>query len=172
MIDADRAARDFDTAFVACAPAGLALRPEADADEAFLRELFLASWPLSDLLPEPLRGQQIDLHLAAFRRGLPDDVMRRIVIGPAAAPIGRLIIDWRHAAGSYCADIAVHPDHGGRGIATALLKAWIDVAAANGLACALTVQPENPARRLYARLGFVEAPDDFVSPGVAMTLCP
>jgi ribosomal protein S18 acetylase RimI-like enzyme len=172
MFDASKAASDFDAAFRAGATAGLRVRAEDGADEAFLRELFVASWPLRDMLPEPLRSQQIDLHLAAFRRGLPDDVMRRIVVDPTGTPIGRLIIDWRHAAGSYCADIAVLPQHGGRGVGTALLRAWIATAAAHGLDCALTVAPDNPARALYARLGFQEQPQDFVSAGVEMRLAP
>jgi len=170
MIDADNAAGDFDAAFLVHAPRGLRVRPEDDADEAFLRELFVASWPLRDMLPEPLRSQQIDLHVAAFRRGLRGDVMRRIVVDPAGAPVGRLIIDWRHEAGSYCDDIAVLPEHGGRGIGTALLKAWIEVAAAHGLGCALTVAPDNPARALYARMGFAEQRDALVAAAVEMTL--
>ena len=170
MFDAAEAARDFDAAFQSRAPAGLRIRAEEGADEGFLRELFIAGWPLRDALPEPLRTHQIDLHLAAFGRSLADDVMRRIVVDAAATPVGRLIIDWRNAAGSYCADIAVLPQQGGRGIGTALLSAWIDVAAAHGLACALTVTPDNPARALYARLGFLEQPDDLVSASIEMKL--
>jgi ribosomal protein S18 acetylase RimI-like enzyme len=172
MIDADGAARDFDAAFPFYAPTGLRVRPEVDADENFLRELFVVNWPLRDTLPELLRSQQIDLHLAAFRRGLRDDVMRRIVVGPAGEPIGRLIIDWRHEAGSYCDDIAVLPDRARRGIGTALLRAWIEVAAAHGLRCALTVAWDNPARALYAQLGLVERPEEFPSAFVVMTRAP
>lgn len=172
MIDVERAARDFDAAFQMRAPSGLSVRAEESADEDFLRGLFVASWPLRDVLPEPLRTQQIDLHLAAFRRGLPDDVLRRIVVDAAGTPIGRLIIDWGHEAGSNCSDIAVLPEHGGRGVGTALLTAWIQVAAAHGLACALSVAPDNPARTLYARLGFQEKPQAFVSAEIEMRLAP
>jgi ribosomal protein S18 acetylase RimI-like enzyme len=154
MIDPAEASRAFDAAFAAHAPAGLAVRPETDADAAFLRELFLASYPLRDLLPEPLLGQQVQLRLDTFRRGFPG-AMRRIVVGPHRA-VGRFIVEWDHAAGPYCADIAVAPANGRRGIGTALLKAWIEVAEAHGLACALTVAADNPARALYARLGFLE----------------
>jgi ribosomal protein S18 acetylase RimI-like enzyme len=172
MIDTAKAARDFDAAFRARAPDGLQVRAESDADAPFLRALFVAGWLLRDVLPEPLRSQQIDVRFAAFSRGLPADVMRRIVVGPGASPIGRLIVDWRHARGSYLSDIAVHPDHGGRGIGTALLAAWIETAAAHRLACALTVASDNPARRLYARMGFVEQPAAFVTADVEMSLGP
>lgn len=163
MIDAAEASRAFDVAFAANAPPGLAVRPETDADVGFLRELFLASYPLRDLLPEPLLGQQVQLRLDTFRRGFPG-AMRRIVVGPDG-PVGRLVIEWDHAAGPYCADIAVAPAEGRRGVGTALLKAWIEVAEAHRLACTLTVAADNPARALYARLGFVETGPEPSVPG-------
>jgi ribosomal protein S18 acetylase RimI-like enzyme len=157
--DPDDLARAFDAAFGARAPAGLSVRPEADDDAAFLRELFLASYPLRDVLPEPVLTQQIELRLATFRQAFAG-AMRRIAVG-ADGPVGRIIIDWRHAAAaSHCVDIAVRPTAGGRGVGTALLQAWIDVASAHGLACSLTVAPGNPVRALYARLGFEERPGE------------
>lgn len=173
MIDPSEASAAFDAAFAARAPAGLGVRPESDADAAFLRELFLASYPLRDLLPEPVLTQQIELRLATFRQGFPE-AMRRIVVGPDG-PIGRIIVDWRHPAGPHCADIAVSPAGGGRGVGTALLRAWIDVAEAHGLTCTLEVATDNRARRLYERLGFQETPGDPGVPaevGVAMARPP
>jgi ribosomal protein S18 acetylase RimI-like enzyme len=163
MIDPAEASRQFDAAFVARAPAGLFVRPESDDDAAFLRELFLASYPLRDLLPEPVLTQQVELRLATFRQGFAE-AMRRIVVGPDG-PIGRIIVDWGHPAGPHCADIAVRPADGGRGVGTALLRAWIDVAEPYGLACSLTVATDNPARGLYARLGFQEQPGEPGLPG-------
>jgi ribosomal protein S18 acetylase RimI-like enzyme len=163
MIDPAEASLQFDAAFAARAPTGLHVRPETDEDADFLRELFLASYPLRDLLPEPVLTQQVELRLATFRQGFPE-AMRRIVAGPDG-PIGRIIVDWRHRMGPYCADIAVRPAEGGRGVGTALLRAWIEVADAHGLACSLTVMADNPARRLYARLGFQETPGEFGVPG-------
>lgn len=170
MIEPLEAARAFDAAFATRAPAGLEVRPEADADAAFLRELFLASYPLRDVLPEPVLTQQIGLRLAAFRDSFPG-AMRRIVVGPDG-PIGRIIIDWAHEAQSHCVDIAVRPADGGRGVGTALLRAWIDVAAARGLTCTLTVAADNPARALYAKLGFQPALDYADGPGIVMSRPP
>ncbi len=166
MIDPVEAALQFDAAFVAHAPEGLRLRPEQDEDAVFLRELFLASFPLRHVLAGPVLTQQIELRLATFRDGFAG-AMRRIVVGPDG-PIGRIIVDWRHSAGPLCVDIAVRPADGGRGVGTALLRAWIDVAESHGLACALTVATDNPARALYARLGFRETPSEPGDFGIAM----
>jgi len=170
MIDPAEASRAFDAAFASHAAAGLAVRPETDDDAAFLRALFLASYPLRDVLPEPVLGQQVALRLDTFRRGFPG-AMRRIAVGPDG-PVGRVIVDWNHDAGSHCVDIAVRPADGGRGVGTALLRAWIDVAAARGLTCTLTVAEDNPARALYARLGFQPALDYADGPGIVMSRPP
>jgi len=173
MIDPAEASLQFDLAFAAHAPAGLDVRPETDADAAFLRELFLASYPLRDILPPPVLAQQVELRLATFRQGFPG-AMRRIVAA-TDGPIGRIIIDWGRAGGPYCVDIAVGPADGRRGVGTALLQAWIEVAEAHGLACTLTVMPDNPARALYARLGFLETaaePGALLDVGIGMARPP
>ncbi|MBA3605730.1 MAG: GNAT family N-acetyltransferase [Acidimicrobiia bacterium] len=52
--------------------------------------------------------------------------------------------------------IGVIPEARGRGVGTAMLQALIDAAGACGLgALSLSVELDNPARRLYARLNFV-----------------
>jgi GNAT superfamily N-acetyltransferase len=51
--------------------------------------------------------------------------------------------------------IGVAPEHRGRGIGTALLEALIELARAHGFArLSLSVEPANPALRLYERVGF------------------
>lgn len=53
--------------------------------------------------------------------------------------------------------IAVDSGHRGRGVGTALLRALCDRAAHDGLAAlSLSVERDNPALRIYRRLGFVE----------------
>lgn len=50
--------------------------------------------------------------------------------------------------------VAVSPEHRGRGVGTALMKRLLSEASALFPALSLSVSPENPARRLYERLGF------------------
>jgi ribosomal protein S18 acetylase RimI-like enzyme len=53
--------------------------------------------------------------------------------------------------------VAVEPDQRGRGVGTALLRALCELARQEGIAAlSLSVERDNPALRLYQRLGFVE----------------
>jgi ribosomal protein S18 acetylase RimI-like enzyme len=81
-----------------------------------------------------------------------------------ARPIGaawyRLFAQDDHGYGYLSSEIpelsvAVHPEHRGRGIGTALLEALSEQARAEGVsALSLSVEKDNPAIRLYERLGF------------------
>jgi ribosomal-protein-alanine N-acetyltransferase len=52
--------------------------------------------------------------------------------------------------------IAVHPDHRGRGLGTALLQRYIETAEARGrISLFLEMRDGNPAESLYRRAGFV-----------------
>lgn len=51
---------------------------------------------------------------------------------------------------------AVLPDQRGRGVGTAMMRSLIALAARTHEKITLSVRVENPARRFYARLGFVE----------------
>ena len=52
--------------------------------------------------------------------------------------------------------ISIHPDHQNKGIGSAVLHELLEEADRRQLATSLEVFEINPARRLYARLGFVE----------------
>jgi ribosomal protein S18 acetylase RimI-like enzyme len=56
-------------------------------------------------------------------------------------------------------DVALLPEHRGRGIGTSVIRALLDEAAASGKRVSIHVEKHNPARRLYERLEFVEAAD-------------
>ena len=55
-------------------------------------------------------------------------------------------------------NLAVHPDHRGRGIGEELVKQLIDYLMTHEVSClTLEVRPSNtPARQLYGKMGFVE----------------
>jgi ribosomal protein S18 acetylase RimI-like enzyme len=54
--------------------------------------------------------------------------------------------------------IGVNPNMRGRGVGEKLMRALIAEAADRGLGLCLSVRSENPARRLYTRLGFRDIP--------------
>ena len=64
--------------------------------------------------------------------------------------------------------IAVDPAHRGRGVGTLLLEALFAAAAEEYTAISLSVWPENPAYRLYQRLGFVMVKQEMGDPAVTM----
>ena len=64
-------------------------------------------------------------------------------------------------------DVALLPEHRSRGIGTALLRALIAEAAANGQAVTLSVDRDSPARSLYRRLGFATVSEDAVYAAMA-----
>jgi ribosomal protein S18 acetylase RimI-like enzyme len=76
-----------------------------------------------------------------------------LVIELDGAPIGRLYIE-RTEADLAIIDIALLPEHRGRGIGRMLLEEILAEAGAAGKTVTIYVEHDNPARRLYDRLGF------------------
>ncbi len=56
-------------------------------------------------------------------------------------------------------DIALLPEHRGRGIGTRLVQDVLDEARASVRSVSLHVEETNPAKRLYERMGFVDVED-------------
>ena len=54
--------------------------------------------------------------------------------------------------------IGVKPNARGQGVGSKLMRALIGEAGRHGLGLCLSVRSENPARRLYERLGFRDIP--------------
>jgi GNAT superfamily N-acetyltransferase len=146
------AAKAFDDAFARRAPK-LAIRAEAEADAPFLRELFARCSPLRDTFPPELLAHQWRMQDVSHRSAYPA-AMRRIVIAEGL-PVGRMIVDWTPTDHVQGIDIAVDTDYRATGAGLHLLRAWLDVSDALGKPCRLTVLAANPARGIYARLGFV-----------------
>ena len=69
------------------------------------------------------------------------------------APIGRLYLD-RRKDEIWVVDIALLPEHRGRGIGDALMRQVIAEADEKALPVRIHVEHVNPAQRWYERLGF------------------
>ncbi len=137
---------------------GLILREERDEDEAFLRELY-GSTRRDELAPvgctaeqtDAFLRMQFDLQRAHYRRHYPDASFQIVVMNER--PIGRLYV---HSSPHdvRVLDISLVPEVRAKGIGRSLLEQVFE--RAGGLAAPVTlhVAVDNPARRLYERLGF------------------
>jgi ribosomal protein S18 acetylase RimI-like enzyme len=137
------------------------LRPVAEADRAFLvglyasvREPELAHVPWDDATRRAFIAQQFAAQDAHYREHYPGASLD--VIEVDGEPAGRLYVH-RGERDIRIMDIALAPAHRGRGIGTALLRALMAEAQAGGRRLSIHVEANNPARRLYERLGFQHA---------------
>ncbi|MEZ2328457.1 GNAT family N-acetyltransferase [Mesorhizobium sp. RCC_202] len=142
---------------------GLMTRPEMDADIPFLgalyastrmEELAVTSWTNAQKVA--FLDMQFQAQRAHYRRHYPEADW--FVVERSAAPIGRLYIE-RWPSQHRIIDIAFLPGHCGKGFGTALLQDLIDEAASVEKAVSIHVEKNNPAYRLYLRLGFTVAED-------------
>jgi ribosomal protein S18 acetylase RimI-like enzyme len=134
------------------------LRPATDADRAFLVELYasvrepeLALVPWDEATVRAFVEQQYaaqDMHYREHYPGATLDVVE--VDGERA---GRLYVH-RGAGDMRIMDIALLPAFRGRGLGTRLLHALIEEAERGALKLSIHVEVGNPARALYARVGF------------------
>jgi ribosomal protein S18 acetylase RimI-like enzyme len=135
-------------------------RPATADDDAFLAALYAANraaelaptgWPPAAVAA--FCAQQHAVRERAYAAAFPgaDDE----VLLADGERVGRLLTT-RVGSATHVVDLAVHPDHQGRGLGTAALAAVL--ASAEG-PVRLTVRAGNPARRLYERLGFVVVAD-------------
>jgi ribosomal protein S18 acetylase RimI-like enzyme len=141
------------------AAAGLAFRRVAEADLAFLARLY-ASTRADEMAVVPWPAEEKAAFLAMQFRAQHTDYQRNyadadwLVIAHEGEDIGRLYLD-RRAPEHRIIDIALLPEHRGRGYGTALMADLLDEAAAAGKPMSIHVEKFNRAQRLYRRLGFV-----------------
>jgi GNAT superfamily N-acetyltransferase len=144
--------------FVGDPPAEVALRPITAADGHFLRDVY-ASTRAKELEPVPWTDEQrrafcdsqFDLQDTYYHREYPSATFD--VVDWGSRPAGRLLVAFGTTVCEIL-DIAMAPEACGRGLGTLLLQ-WLQTRAAfTGIPVVLFVQPGNPARRLYNRLGF------------------
>ena len=153
---------------------GVRLRPETEADESFLRRLFIANrrgefaaLGMAGPQLEHLLNSQFDLQRTHFRAAYRDADWS--IVERRGEAIGRLYVA-REMQGRALFDISLLPGWAGQGIGGALIDHVLAEARGAGRAVRLHVQPHNPARRLYLRKGFVET--GFDGADVAMRWTP
>ena len=137
------------------------LRPATDADRDFLLSLYAStreeeltqvSW--EEGAREGFLEHQFSAQDHHYRTNYPGATLD--VIEVDGEPAGRLYVH-RGPDEIRIMDIALVPAFRGRGIGTGLLRELMEEAAGSGRSLSIHVELNNPARRLYERLGFVPA---------------
>ena len=140
------------------AAAGLAFRRIAEHDLPFLAQVYastraeeiaLTGWP--DEQKAAFLTQQFLAQHTHYQRYYPQADW--LVMVREGEDIGRLYVE-RWPSQHRIIDIALLPAHRGKGFGEALLRDLMDEAAAAGKAVSIHVEKNNPAMRLYRRLGF------------------
>jgi ribosomal protein S18 acetylase RimI-like enzyme len=147
----------------AAAEFGIGYRPFTQDDLPFVAELYastrrwevaLTGWPLE--AQEAFLAQQHEAqhsHYSTHYEGL-----ERLVIERGGEAIGRLYLH-ESARDLRIVDISLIATCRAQGIGGAILRDVMADAHVHGKAASIHVEKQNPARRLYLRLGFVEAAD-------------
>jgi GNAT superfamily N-acetyltransferase len=139
------------------APGSVARRPAGEADRSFMlrvyagvREPELEAAGLPREQWETFIAQQFDAqdrHYATYR-----DTSFEVVLVDDE-PAGRLIVA-RWPDDLRVVDVALLPEHRGRGVGGTLLRSLLEEADERGVKASIHVERFNPALRLYTRLGF------------------
>lgn len=134
------------------------LRPQEPGDEAFLAALYastrvpdFAHLPWSSERKQEFLLSQFRLQSAHYRMHYPGAELW--IILQTLRPIGR-ICTHRGPSGIRLMDIALLPRYRNRGIGGQCLRDLLADAALAGQGVTAHVAQDNPARRLYERLGF------------------
>lgn len=143
-------------AWLNAAAQGLTFRPIYTADLPFLQRVY-ASTRIEELAPVPWTQAQksafLDMQFHAqhthYQQNYPNALW--LIIERDGAQVGRLYLD-RAPREHRLIDIAILPEYRGQGIGTAILLDLFADAADNPVV--IYVEKNNPARRLYDRLGF------------------
>jgi ribosomal protein S18 acetylase RimI-like enzyme len=148
------------------------IRDATPDDLPFLREMLYAAaaWdPKGEFPPKEVALEHPSLRVFHADWGRDGDV--GVIAEENGVPIGaalyRLFTDEEHGEGYIDPEtpelgVGVVSERRGAGVGTELMMALAERARAAGLArLGLSVEPDNPARNLYRRLGYVDLqPDD------------
>jgi GNAT superfamily N-acetyltransferase len=143
--------------------AGYSLRPQREADYAFLERLYFSvRQPEIDAMgwPQETRNaflaDQCRMQHAHYQTHYWDAEF--LILERGGKPVGRFYI-FRGPRDFRVVDLSLLPEVRGEGVGGALLKALQDEAAAAGKSVSIHVEKFNPAQNLYRRLGFRRAGD-------------
>ncbi len=139
-------------------------RPAVAEDEAFIRALILqivSDELLAHTWPEAMRGPLLDMQyrarMAGTKASFPEAAHEIILADGKAAG---WMVTARGDAAITLADIAVLPEHRGKGLAAAAIGELLVESKRTGKPVELQVTLMNPAIRLYERLGFRKTGSD------------
>jgi len=140
---------------------GVTCRAATEADLPLLAETYFSArreevaqtgWPLE--AQQRFLDHQFGAQHAHYRAHYP--TAEWLVIERAGLALGRLYLDeWESEL--RLIDIALLPGARGGGVGTALLEDLIEAAAGKGKPLSIHVERNNPAMKLYRRLGFAKA---------------
>ncbi|HEX2163866.1 MAG TPA: GNAT family N-acetyltransferase, partial [Thermoanaerobaculia bacterium] len=136
----------------------IAFRPIEEADTDLLARLYastrweeLAAVDWTDEQKTAFLRFQFDAQSDHYRKHYPNASFDVVLVD--GEPAGRLYVDeWEREI--RLVDVALFPEHRGRGIGTRLLRGLMERAERAGKALSIHVEGFNPALRLYERLGF------------------
>ena len=143
--------------------ASLTLRPIRDKDKPFLSRLY-ASTRQEELAQTGWPQHQIDAFLAQqfeFQHLFYSEQFQGAsfdVVQHEGVAVGRFYVD-RRADEIRIIDIAFLPEYRGRGFGASLMRRLIAEAHGSGKPVRIHVEKNNPAHRLYERLGFLAVGD-------------
>jgi ribosomal protein S18 acetylase RimI-like enzyme len=144
----------------------ISLRPELASDEPFLLRLYastreeeMALLGGNEAQAQAFAQMQFNFQKMSYEAQFP--AADRSIVLAGEQEIGRIIVD-RTGSEHHFIDIALLPEFRGRGIGGALLGQLQQDAARDGKGMRLSVRRDNPARRLYERMGFSITSEDSV----------
>jgi ribosomal protein S18 acetylase RimI-like enzyme len=141
----------------------VALLPVAPGDEQFLYRVYastrteeLASVPWDEVQKDAFLRAQFEAQDRSYREHYSRASFDVVLVD--GEPAGRLYLN-RGDSEIRIVDIALLPEHRGKGVGSALLRDLLAEADARGKRVTIHVERMNPALRLYERLGFSVAED-------------
>jgi len=137
----------------------VSLRPVRPDDREFLFNLYagtrleeLAAFGWNPPQQEAFLRMQFNAQQQWYVTAYSKAEEQIVMLGETA--IGRMIVNRESGGAATLVDISLLPEHRGHGIGGALLRDLIAQCSQEGLALKLQVLRNNPAARLYERLGF------------------